>query len=106
MRERICRQGLKNAAGHELVEPAIEKLHHIRAIAGHVGGDHARLVVGIGKGDLLDGDIRIFRLEVGDELIHRLYACLENILPVFDFHCLCRVERESAESGNEPGQQN
>ncbi|MNY62613.1 hypothetical protein D3C86_1994590 [compost metagenome] len=98
MREDLRRQRLHQLAGRELVEPAIEQLHDIGTVAGHVGGNDAGLVVGIGEGRVLDRDVGIGLLEILDQLVHRLDAGLEHILPIFDFHRLCGVERHEAHS--------
>jgi hypothetical protein len=56
-------------------------------------GDDPCLVVGVGEGRLLDGDVRVGLLEIGDQLVHRLDAGVEHILPVFDLNGLSRAER-------------
>ncbi|MNK89689.1 hypothetical protein D3C87_1097050 [compost metagenome] len=105
MRESVCWQRLQDAAGCELVQPAIKQLHHVRPLAGHVGGNHAGLVVGVRKGHLLDGDVRIGLLKLRDQLVHGFHACVEDILPIFDFNRLRGVECKCAETGNQAGEQ-
>ncbi len=101
MRERVLRQRLQNTASHELVQPAVEKLHHVRALARHLRCDYARLIVVVRERDLLDFDVRIGLLEILDQLVHRLDACLEDILPIFDFDSLSGIDRKGAEPRNQ-----
>ena len=96
--------GCTNLADDEVVEPAVEELHDVRALAGRNGGGDLRLVVGIREGRVLDRDARIGRLEALDQLIHRLDAGVEHVLPVLDLDGLRRPGREQADAGHEAEQ--
>ncbi len=91
------RQRLHELAGDEGVEPAVEELHHLGSSAGGLGRDQPRLVVGIGEGHLLDGDVRIRGLELLDQLGHRLDTGVEDVLPILDLDRL-GAPRSNAEN--------
>ena len=86
--KQLRRQGLEELRLQVVLEPAVEELHHVGPLPGRDrGGDLQPEVVVRDVGVLdLDGGIR--RLEALDELVDRLDALGEGVLPVLDLHGL------------------
>ena len=108
-REDIRRQRLDQLGLDVVVQPAVEQLHHVRPFARRDRGGDLGAVVGIGEMGHRDRDIRVCRLEVLDQLLHRRHARIEEVLPVLDLdrvrrrcrqrrHARCGRQRQCSQS--------
>ena len=82
--EELGRQGLEELRLQVVVEPAVEELDHVGPLAGRDRGGDLQPEVVVRHVGVLHLDPGVLRLEALDELVDRLDALGERVLPVLD----------------------